>query len=130
VLDTLHPRPIGKSKDFVPTITATRQTTIGIALASRTDDAPTGSREQAGQIGFAVHPRRWVVERFIIWVGRNCRLAKDLAPTVTSATAFLNAASVVLLTRRLVVQLEIRVGLSRPVPLVQRIRRLSGPPAS
>src|SRR5580700_10743995 len=29
------------------------------------------------QIGFAVLPRRWVVERFFAWIGRNTRLAKD-----------------------------------------------------
>lgn len=29
------------------------------------------------QIGFAVHARRWVVERFFAWIGRNQRLAKD-----------------------------------------------------
>ena len=29
------------------------------------------------QIGFAVLPRRWVVERFFAWIGRNRRLAKD-----------------------------------------------------
>ena len=28
------------------------------------------------QIGFAVLPRRWVVERFFAWIGRNRRLAK------------------------------------------------------
>ena len=58
-------------------------------------------RKQAGQIGFAVHPRRWVVERFLAWLGRNRRLAKDFEGTVASATAFLYAASVMLLTRRL-----------------------------
>jgi transposase len=58
-------------------------------------------RKQAGQIGFAVHPRRWVVERFLAWLGRNRRLAKDFEGTVPSATAFLYAASVLLLTRRL-----------------------------
>src|SRR5271169_1289080 len=58
-------------------------------------------RKQAGQIGFAVHPRRWVVERFFAWLGRNRRLAKDFEATIASATAFLYAASVMLLTRRL-----------------------------
>jgi putative transposase len=57
--------------------------------------------KHAGQIGFAVHPRRWVVERFFAWLGRNRRLAKDFEGTVASATAFLYAASVMLLTRRL-----------------------------
>jgi len=58
-------------------------------------------RKQVGQIGFAVHPRRWVVERFFAWLGRNRRLAKDFEGTVASATAFLYAASVLLLTRRI-----------------------------
>jgi putative transposase len=58
-------------------------------------------RKQAGQIGFAVHPRRWVVERFFAWLGRNRRFAKDFEATIASATAFLYAASVMLLTRRL-----------------------------
>jgi len=29
------------------------------------------------QVGFTVLPRRWVVERFFAWIGRNRRLAKD-----------------------------------------------------
>ena len=58
-------------------------------------------RKPAGQVGFAVHPRRWVVERFFAWIGRNRRLAKDFEGTLASARAFLYAASVMLLTRRL-----------------------------
>jgi transposase len=58
-------------------------------------------RAQPGQVGFAVQPRRWVVERFFAWINRNRRLAKDFEATVTSAAAFLYAASVMLLTRRL-----------------------------
>jgi len=58
-------------------------------------------RKPPGQIGFAVHPRRWVVERFLAWLGRNRRLAKDFEATIASATAFFYSASVMLLARRL-----------------------------
>ena len=55
----------------------------------------------ADQVGFQVLPRRWVVERFFAWINRNRRLAKDFEATIASAEAFLYAASVMLLTRRL-----------------------------
>lgn len=58
-------------------------------------------RRIAGQSGFIVHPRRWVVERTFAWFGRNRRLAKDFEATIASATAFLYAASAMLITRRL-----------------------------
>jgi putative transposase len=58
-------------------------------------------RKNPDQVGFAIQPRRWVVERFFAWVGRNRRLAKDFDATVASARAFLYAASVMLLMRRL-----------------------------
>jgi hypothetical protein len=50
-------------------------------------------RKNPDQIGFAVNPRRWVVERFFAWIGRNRRLAKDFEATIDSARAFLYAAS-------------------------------------
>ena len=58
-------------------------------------------RKPADQVGFAVHPRRWVVERFFGWIGRNRRLWKDPEATLASARAFLYAASMMLLIRRL-----------------------------
>ena len=58
-------------------------------------------RKKAEQIGFAVLPRRWVVERFFAWINRNRRLAKDFEASIKSATTYLDAASVMLLTRRL-----------------------------
>jgi transposase len=58
-------------------------------------------RKLPGQVGFTVLPRRWVVERFLAWVSRNRRLAKDFERTIASATAFLTAACVMLLTRRI-----------------------------
>lgn len=73
----------------------------GEALARATRIAIEIVRKQPGQIGFAVQPRRWVVERFLAWINRNRRLAKDFEATIASATAFLYAASVMLLMRRL-----------------------------
>ena len=58
-------------------------------------------RKHPDQVGFVVQPRRWVVERFFAWINRNRRLAKDVEATIPSAVAFLYAASVMLLTRRL-----------------------------
>ena len=57
-------------------------------------------RKPKGQVGFAVHARRWVVERFFAWINRNRRLAKDFEASIASAEAFLYAASVILLLRR------------------------------
>ena len=58
-------------------------------------------RKLPDQVGFAVLPRRWVVERFFAWIGRNRRLAKDFEATIDPARAFLYAASIMLLVRRL-----------------------------
>lgn len=58
-------------------------------------------RKLAGQVGFVVLPRRWVVERFFAWINRNRRLAKDVEASINSARAFLYAASIMLLVRRL-----------------------------
>jgi transposase len=55
----------------------------------------------AGQSGFVVLPRRWVVERFFAWINRNRRLAKDVEATIKSAAAFLYAAAAMLMVRRL-----------------------------
>jgi putative transposase len=54
-----------------------------------------------GTRGFAVLPRRWVVERTFAWLGRNRRLAKDVETTVTSAVTMAYLASLQLLVRRL-----------------------------
>lgn len=58
-------------------------------------------RKPPDQVGFAVHPRRWVVERFFAWISRNRRLWKDPEATLASARAFLYAAAVMILVRRL-----------------------------
>lgn len=51
--------------------------------------------------GFRVLKRRWVVERTFAWLGRNRRLSKDYEALPTSGEAWLYAASVRLLLRRL-----------------------------
>lgn len=56
-------------------------------------------RKHPEQVGLAVHPRRWVVERLFAWLNRNRRLAKDFEASIASAEAFLHAASVMLLAR-------------------------------
>ena len=58
-------------------------------------------RKIKDQVGFVVLPRRWVIERFFGWIDRNRRLAKDFEASLASAAAFLYAASVMLLIRRL-----------------------------
>ena len=58
-------------------------------------------RKLPDQVGFQVLPRRWVVERFFARINSNRRLAKDFEGTIASVKAFLSAACVMLLTRRL-----------------------------
>jgi putative transposase len=51
--------------------------------------------------GFIVLPRRWVVERTFAWLNRCRRLAKDFERSIQSATAFVQIASIRMLTRRI-----------------------------
>jgi transposase len=54
-----------------------------------------------GRQGFAVQPRRRVVERSFAWAGRCRRLARDHEATPGSATAFFVLADAMILVRRL-----------------------------
>ncbi len=51
-------------------------------------------RRPEGRKGFAVLPRRWVVERTFGWLGRYRRLARDYEHTVSSSEAMTYLASV------------------------------------
>jgi transposase len=84
-----HPADIQDRDGAVPLLKASRASFPFVELAF------------ADQVGFQVLPRRWVVERFFAWINRNRRLTKDFEATIASAEAFLYAASVMLLTRRL-----------------------------
>ena len=70
-------------------------------VANATSIAVEIVRKFADQTGFVVHPRRWVVERTFAWINRNRRLAKDFEASLRSATAFLYAASAMVLIRRI-----------------------------
>jgi transposase len=63
------------------------------------------------QVGFTVHPRRWVLERCFAWLNRNRRLAKSCEVTIASATSVLYVASAMLLVRRMARPREFGAGL-------------------
>lgn len=56
----------------------------------------------AGQTGFQVLPRRWVVERTFAWLGRYRRFSKDYEYATATAEAWLQLAGAHLMLRRLV----------------------------
>lgn len=58
-------------------------------------------RKLAGQKGFVVQPKRWVVERTFGWLGRSRRLSKEYERTVGSSEAFVKVAMIHLMVRRL-----------------------------
>lgn len=62
-----------------------------LAILKRTDHEP----------GFAVVPRRWVVERTFGWLGRSRRLSKDYEERVEISEAFIYLAMIHLMLRRL-----------------------------
>ena len=106
-----HPVDVQNRHGAVPLLKASRKPFPFVEFANRAYGTPRVKdatsivieiiNKIAGQVGFQVLPRRWVVERFFAWIGRNRRLAKDFEATLASAEAFLHAASVMLLTRRL-----------------------------
>ncbi len=53
-----------------------------------------------GQRGFAVLPRRWVVERSLAWLSRNRRLSKDYEYVEAYSEAHIYIASIRLMTNR------------------------------
>ena len=53
------------------------------------------------QKGFAVQPRRWVVERTFAWLGKYRRLSKDFERDTQSSEGFIYLASIMTLLKRL-----------------------------
>ena len=58
-------------------------------------------KKLAGQQGFVVLPRRWVVERTVAWFGRNWRLAKDFEHLTECSETWIYLASIRLFVHRL-----------------------------
>jgi len=58
--------------------------------------------EPAGQVGFVVQPRRWVVGRTVAWSGRYRRLAKDYEESPECAESRIYLASIRRLLRHAV----------------------------
>jgi putative transposase len=54
------------------------------------------------QVGFAVQPRRWVVERTFAHLGRYRRMAKDFEQLVECVVAHILTASIHIMLKRLV----------------------------
>jgi transposase len=56
---------------------------------------------EEGQKGFAVQPRRWVVERTFAWLGKYRRLSKDYERDTTSSEGLIYLASICTMLKRL-----------------------------
>ena len=55
----------------------------------------------AGQIGFHVLPRRWVVERTLAWISRRRRTVRDYERLPAHHAAMVHWAMIIVMTRRL-----------------------------
>ncbi len=58
-------------------------------------------KRTAGEKGFTVLPRRWVVERTFAWLGRYRRLSKDYEQRAEVSEAMVHLAMISLMLRRL-----------------------------
>ena len=62
-----------------------------LEIVKRSDDAT----------GFAVIPKRWIVERTFAWLGRYRRLSKDYEVRTDNSEAFILIAMINLMSKRL-----------------------------
>ena len=58
-------------------------------------------RRDPGTKGFAVLPKRWIVERTLSWIRRNRRLARDVEHLARTAEALVKLAMIKIMLRRL-----------------------------
>ena len=72
------------------------------ALAKTLPHLETEIVRRSDQVkGFAVLPKRWIIERTIAWLNRCRRLAKDWENLNRKALAFLRLASIRFMLRKL-----------------------------
>jgi transposase len=88
---------------FVDWAGATLKTTVEIV------------RKPADQVGFAVHPRRWVVERTLAWLTAHRRLARDYERQPEVSEALIRWAAINGMLRR----------INRGQPARRQLRRTS-----
>ena len=58
-------------------------------------------KPEPGQKGFAVQPKRWVVERTLAWLGNYRRLSKDYERLPINSEAMIYLASIKTMLNRL-----------------------------
>jgi len=58
-------------------------------------------RKLAGQVGFQVLPRRWVVERTLSWITRYRRTVRDYERLPAHHATFVHWSMIIVMTRRL-----------------------------
>ena len=64
---------------------------VNVEIVKRSDTAK----------GFTILPKRWIVERTVVWLNRCRRLAKDWECLNRNALAFLRWAAIRMMVRRL-----------------------------
>jgi hypothetical protein len=95
---------------------------IAVASETRATTRPHTTveivRKPAEQRGFAVHPKRWVVERSLAWLTAHRRLARDYERDPAVSEALIRWAAINTMIRR----------LERGTPTARQRRRLATAP--
>jgi putative transposase len=96
-------KTLGWSVDLVerPRSPAPKEALMAWAEQWRKEGVMVDWEKQLPPRGFVVLPRRWVVERSFAWIGHNRRMSKDYERLCASGEAFVYAAMIRLMLRRL-----------------------------
>ena len=84
-----------------PTEAHSRRSADGLGQAVAKEGVAVGLQKLMPPQGFAVLPRRWVVERTFSWIDQNRRMSKDYEGLPESGEAFIYVAMSRLMVRRL-----------------------------